>query len=511
MHPLSRTKRPCLARALARQRGAALIITVVLVAAGIAIVAAGLANEVTRSQQSELNTGLTLAQAKDALIARAVAHPTHPGALPCPDTDNDGEENAPVAGACPSYIGRLPWRTLGIDDLRDENGERLWYALSPNFRDAGSVQINSDAKGDRIVYSGSSALTLTAQAVAVIFAPGAALGGQVRASTMAICANTGTSIARSLCAVNYLESIATADNASASGPYISARPGASFNDRLIVLRTADLMPLVERRVAADLRQVLVQYRDRSGDAILAGGCNCYPWADNDKNGTSDTGNNRGRIPLTALPHNWGTVLTDSATGIAYPALPTLPPYFQVNGWANVVYYAVGRNALENFGLAPTACTTCTVDPAAPPPTLLLGTLSLNDTIGHAVVLITPGSAGASRPSNTWGDYIDDASNNDDDDRFVTPVSKAFDRDRIHTIPDDAPPASCSPNAKILIENAPCHTTGFDVKPICRKAASNLAYCSCSTAGTAMISAPCQNTLNPQACKTAVDQLQACVM
>ena len=31
------------------------------------------------------------------------------------------------------YIGRLPWRTLGLPDLRDSSGERLWYAVSRQF------------------------------------------------------------------------------------------------------------------------------------------------------------------------------------------------------------------------------------------------------------------------------------------------------------------------------------------------------------------------------------------
>ena len=41
----------------------------------------------------------------------------------------------------------------------------------------------------------------------------------------------------------------------------------------------------------------------------------------------------------------------------------------------------------------------------------------------------------------WGDYIDDSANRDGDDRFLTPVSKSFDRDRILTVADDIPPAA----------------------------------------------------------------------
>src|SRR5258708_29066232 len=44
-------------------------------------------------------------------------------------------------------IGRIPWKTLGIDDLRDASGERLWYALAHNFRKlSGTTVINSDTQ-----------------------------------------------------------------------------------------------------------------------------------------------------------------------------------------------------------------------------------------------------------------------------------------------------------------------------------------------------------------------------
>ena len=55
-----------------------------------------------------------LEQARDALVSYAVGHTFRPGSMPCPDTDDDGVMESFVAGECPSYIGRLPWRTLGV-------------------------------------------------------------------------------------------------------------------------------------------------------------------------------------------------------------------------------------------------------------------------------------------------------------------------------------------------------------------------------------------------------------
>src|SRR5207244_4085323 len=97
-------------------------------------------------------------------------------------------------------------------------------------------------------------------------------------------------------------------------------------------------------------------------------------------------------------------------------------------------------------------------------------------------------------TGNWGDYIDDSANRDGDDRFLTPAARSFDRDRIFTIADDLPPASCKTNGQMLVAHAPCHTTGTNVKPICQKAANNLQFCAgCSADATTMINPPCRNT------------------
>jgi hypothetical protein len=283
------------------QRGQVVLLSIILlVGVGVALFASTASTEVTRAVNADARTRVALEQARDALAAYAVGHTFRPGSLPCPDMDDDGIAESFVAGECPSYIGRLPWRTLGIGDLRDEAGERLWYALSPNFRDQPSVQINSDSKGTRTVFSISSSTVLTTQAVAVVFAPGTILPGQVRDSTSTLCAMSGASVStrRDLCASNYLETSGNDavpwNNASASGPYMAARPSLAFNDKLLVIRTTDFMPLVERRVANDMLNILLEYRKQSQ---LTGGCDCYPWPDRDANGSSDADNNRGRLPI----------------------------------------------------------------------------------------------------------------------------------------------------------------------------------------------------------------------
>jgi hypothetical protein len=285
------------ARGPRAQRGQILLLALVLATGiGLALFVSGASNEVSRVIKADARTRAVLEQARDAVGSYAVAHPTHPGSLPCPDTNDDGLADG--TSTCASYIGRLPWRTLGLGDLRDEAGERLWYALSPNFRDDPSVEINSDAHGNRTVLSGSAGTVLTTEAAAVVFAPGNAVPGQLRDSTVAYCAATAANLRRDFCGSNYLERDDAAtpvwSNASETGPYMRGRPSVAFNDKLLVLRTTDFIPLVERRVANELLNMALDYRRQSQ---LTGGCQCYPWPDRNGDGSSDPDNNRGRFPI----------------------------------------------------------------------------------------------------------------------------------------------------------------------------------------------------------------------
>ena len=506
-HPLPR----------ARQRGAALLFVVLLLIVGIGLFVVNASQETVRAVQADRIVSETLGQVRDALVAYAAAHPSRPGALPCPDGDNNGDADGvdAVTGLCPTYLGRVPWRTLGLGDVRDDSAERFWYALSDNFRDF--VPISSDTQGNREVRTGPSATVTTTQAAAVVFAPGGAIGNQSRDVTPVLCTTTGTVLPRDRCAANYLEGIGATNNAAAggTGPFIAGEPNATFNDRLVMVRVSDIMPLVERRVAGDMRRVYLEYREAARQGILSGGCNCYPWADADRTGTSKTGYSHGRIPLAALPHPWSPpppkppLTINDGTGKAW-AFPALPPYFATNGWDKVIYYAVGANATDGIG---TKCISCTKDPLLPPPAFLKGSLSVDKNNGQAVVFITPGSAGPGRAkgwTGNWGDYIDDSANRDGDDRFVTPASKSLDRDRIILIADDLPPASCATNAQMLVYNAPCHTTGTSVKKICQKAHDNLQLCSqCSFDAYEMLQEPCRNSLNPPECQGYVKVLQGC--
>ena len=68
-------------------------------AVGLSLLVTNVSTDLARSVHSEIRSRAVLAHVSEALVAYAVSHPTKPGALPCPDTDNDGLENPiPIPG-----------------------------------------------------------------------------------------------------------------------------------------------------------------------------------------------------------------------------------------------------------------------------------------------------------------------------------------------------------------------------------------------------------------------------
>lgn len=376
-----------------KERGQALLLLLtLLIFVGASSVFTFLSPSDGGLRQDNRTTGI-MAEAKEALIGYAASSATSPGRLPCPDMNNDGVAEAPDSSGCPSgNVGRLPWRTLGLRDLRDASGERLWYAPSPVFtRNSSACCFDNDTKGDLTVYRDKATTVITSEAVAIIFAPGPALPGQLRDAGGA---NNP---------VNYLDVTDGVNNASLPA-FISAQnsdrlpqspPPSPFNDRLIVIDTANLWTAVEMRIAREMIALLSAYR-------AASACNCYPWAANDFDDDSVTGNENGMVPIeNAAPENW------SSLGI------TVPGYMiGVNEWGKRFFYTVAGSETASH---------------------TSGTITL-DGVGKSLVVITPGPAGASRPSLNMADYIDDSENRDNGVVFITPSSTAYARDRVYTCP-----------------------------------------------------------------------------
>jgi hypothetical protein len=200
-----------------------------------------------------------LQQAKQALIGyvaqqAAQAGEPRPGALPCPEAAayyGDPTQEGIAASSCTlPKVGRFPWRTLGVDKLVDAAGEPLWYAVSPGWAytsPATTLTINSNTSGQLAVdgaANDSIALIIApGPAFSPTAAPGCAAFSQVRPAS-------GTLDVR-----NYLE----CENATSPTDvnFVTTGPSSSFNDQVLRVTTADLLPALEAAIAVRIQREVV--------------------------------------------------------------------------------------------------------------------------------------------------------------------------------------------------------------------------------------------------------------
>jgi len=304
------------------QRGQAALIILLIVVIGISTLVFAVAGPAKQAIARDRATAAALAQAKDALIGYAASYPTRPGVLPCPDTDNDGSADSPCGALGVTAVGRLPWKTLGLTDLRDGHGECLWYAVSANFKNSGvsaPATLNSDSAGTLVVIdtTGSPVYSGTDAALALVFAPGSALPGQDRASGAASVCGGNTTIA------NYLEG--GNQNGAATNTFVSGIANSAFNDGMLAITSDAVFNVVNIRVAKEAITALENYRDTYSYYPFA---NAYGSASpyNCSNGL-----NRGRFPIT-LPG-----CGQAAWGAALPA------WFTSDNWNLVTHYALSKS------------------------------------------------------------------------------------------------------------------------------------------------------------------------
>lgn len=230
---------------ITKQSGVALMVMLVILVMGtIAILVSSLNVATLRNARQETSDAV-LAQAKEALIGYAVKDGNRTGELPCPDYDNDGAVTlADYNGSnCQTLLGKLPWKSLGLPDLRDDSGERLWYAVSDPFHANGSAALNSDTAGT-ISVNGNLAVN---NAIAIIFAPGKALSGQDRSA-----ANINNPVA-------FLESVIS----SPTSFRLLSRDDQSggnftYNDQMILITHDALFPAVEKVISRRVRNELLK-------------------------------------------------------------------------------------------------------------------------------------------------------------------------------------------------------------------------------------------------------------
>jgi hypothetical protein len=228
------------------QRGSALIALVAIIVMVFAYVLTSRLNAASQfiALDREQNAQV-MSRAKQALVGyvaqQAVqANEKNPGRLPCPEAPaNYGTSSEGIAaGNCSlPAVGRLPWRTLGLEKLVDGAGEPLWYVVSTGWAlptSTSTTLINPDSVGQLTVDSvGNSA-------VALIIAPGPAIVVQTASGC------TAWSQARPVSGPpdkrNYLEC------GNASNSFVTSAAGKTFNDQVLRVTPGDIMPGLEAAI-----------------------------------------------------------------------------------------------------------------------------------------------------------------------------------------------------------------------------------------------------------------------
>ncbi len=304
-----------------RQHGLVLLVFVLLalaVALGFFFVSIG-SSSIEKNRRDRTNEEV-LQKAKEALIAYATARKMTsltpmPGTLPCPDMDDDGDAETSCGNASGSTqqvnrLGRLPWKTLGLDDLRDSSGERLWYAISSKYKSntangdlnpsTGLGTITLRNASGTVLLDGTSADIYSANAggaVAIVIAPGPPLQRQgdpvvqnrtcIGGSCDALgkCLTTPAASTPKCNPTNYLDIGLGEDNANFIDQNVSRAGNANgfimgpvvvsgttiVNDRIVAIRYSDIMLPMQQRVAQEVKSCFSAY------AALSQNRNRFPW------------------------------------------------------------------------------------------------------------------------------------------------------------------------------------------------------------------------------------------
>jgi hypothetical protein len=361
------------------ERGTILLVVAGLLSLGlVAAFAAGLAGNPARLARDRASDR-ALAAAQEALIAyatgRAIDAAVGPGYLPCPDLDDDGWAEA-TCGSQSGHtgqaqrLGRLPWKTLGIDDLRDGHGERLWYAVSSKHKgllncgpNAACVDMGPDAALGTLTVRDASGTVVhdgriddarragAGGAAAVVIAPGPPLERREDLAGTVRRMQARETRAQQLEPANYLDKAPGAafggeDNATfvdrndaagrvlngdgfIRGPVRLADGTLAVNDRVAAIGYDDLMPRVMRRVANEVAQCLRAHPSTPAPACRQG------MPDAGGAWSAEAGARFGRVPAASL----------EACGLAQPGAD--PGWWRA--WRLHVFYARGVRPVDAGG------------------------------------------------------------------------------------------------------------------------------------------------------------------
>lgn len=442
------------------QQGAALVVLTMIIALIASAAMIQYFSEANIRQLKFQKTQQSLAAAKQALLAYSTEsfdtsttcglNCARPGDLPCPDINNDGNSEIPC-NTQTSRLGRLPWKTLGIDDIRDGAGERLWYAVSERFKNNTRVlPLNSDTLGTISLKDAQGNLIFDATngsgLVAVVIAPNEIL---TRADNLQ--QNRSTNNVNN--AQHYLDMFNGEDNVDFSENTVNgfiqgnrSQEGV-MNDTIITLSKAEVNRVMEQRLLTEVMQALlynfcpnqVDIKARSckastdydffPDPALISDVSCLGTASISISAcNSDVSVNFGRIPvggnldLSADNKDKNSILRGEAQN----------NWFQQNGWRELIFYARAPACQE-------ATKNCdgtgflTLNGAITPSTL-------PSNLNKNMVLISAGSALATqnRATNaektTFANYIEEENFSPLDDTFARYVPNSARNDRVLSVP-----------------------------------------------------------------------------
>lgn len=246
-----------------KQRGAALIIMITILALMVSSALLSGLDTHTLKVKRDKKTNKALARAKQVLINYALLSdklPSSPGVgyLPCPDMTGDGLSNEPCGVSGESVEGWLPWQTLGEKTLVDKDKTCLRYAVSGHYKINPSTPLVKapPTPGHFVIHDETNSHLVGSvpaeYALAVVFAPHKIVAGQARGLNGGAATICGSTVAAAQInnASNLLDTLNNVNNAA--GTYAGAGlPGST------ALPTATPSVFMQAREQNNFNDVLV--------------------------------------------------------------------------------------------------------------------------------------------------------------------------------------------------------------------------------------------------------------
>lgn len=361
-----------------RQRGAALLIMLTILAVSSAYLLLRAFNHANSNVQRNAEDYKVLSEAKEALINFALLPAgAGLGQLPYPDTldtidegvntNFDGLEDRhcpdtsssirPALNVASRCFGRLPWKTLNMAlsaaNQNDPGGIMPWYAVSANLLDACTVNLLNPLFLNRsywfTTYNCLNATLLphpwltvrdyrgniiSNRVAFVLILPGQRINTQVRPQSLSLPRNFLDAVTVSagctpLCVPGTYDNSAYSpgndfiigeDRANVAGTNSNYTQPYVFNDKVIYVTIDELMVAMEKRAMREARRKLIEFRTTFG---------YFPYAANFGNAAGDcvANNRRGLLPRAVGSCGSGEFLS------------TLPSWFTGANWQNFIYYS----------------------------------------------------------------------------------------------------------------------------------------------------------------------------